>query len=62
MGWVFNHHVKGHRVGDFPHAVHKPPALGAIGHVPAGDLWILEIQIRHPSRPFGAFHEDLLSG
>ncbi len=23
MGWVLNHEVKGHRVGDFPHAIHK---------------------------------------
>ncbi len=23
--------------------------------------WILEIQIRHPSRAFGAFYEDLLA-
>ena len=62
MGWVFNHHVKGHRVGDFPHAVHQKPELGAVSHVPADGLWILEIQIRHPSKPFGAFHEDLLVG
>ena len=61
MGWVFNHHVKGHRVGDFPHAIHKTPELGAIGHAPADALWILEIQIRHPERPIGAFHEDLLA-
>ena len=62
MGWVFNHHVKGHRVGDFPHAIRKTPTLGAVGHVPGEGLWILEIQIRHPSKPFGAFHEDLLAG
>jgi Xaa-Pro aminopeptidase len=61
MGWVFNHHVKGHRVSDFPHAIHKTPELGAIGHVPADALWILEIQIRHPERAIGAFHEDLLA-
>lgn len=60
MGWVFNHHVKGHRVGDFPHAIHGTPSLGAISHTPGEGLWVLEIQIRHPSRPFGAFHEDLL--
>ena len=26
----------------------------------ASGLWVLEIQIRHPERPFGAFFEDLL--
>lgn len=61
MGWVFHHDIKGHRVGDFPHAIHQTPTLGSIGHVPGDGLWILEIQIRHPSRPFGAFHEDLLA-
>ena len=62
MGWEFHHDVKGHRVGDFPHAIHQTPTLGSIGHVPGEGLWILEIQIRHPSKPFGAFHEDLLAG
>jgi hypothetical protein len=27
---------------------------------PRGSLWVLEIQIRHPNREFGAFFEDLL--
>ena len=27
---------------------------------PADGLWILEIQIAHPTRPIGAFYEDLL--
>lgn len=62
MGWEFHHDVKGHRVGDFPHAIHQTPTLGSIGHAPGEGLWILEIQIRHPTRAFGAFHEDLLAG
>jgi Xaa-Pro aminopeptidase len=62
MGWVFNHHVRGHRVGDYPHAIHQTPALGSLEHEPGEGLWVLEIQIRHPSKPFGAFHEDLLAG
>jgi len=61
MGWALNHDIKGHRVGDFPHAIHRAPALGALGHAPSDALWILEIQIRHPTLPFGAFHEDLLA-
>jgi hypothetical protein len=28
--------------------------------VPALRRWMLEIQIAHPTRPFGAFYEDLL--
>ena len=61
MGWRLNHAIKGHRVGDFPHAVHKAGDLGDLDGSPSSGLWILEIQIAHPSEPFGAFHEDMLS-
>ena len=60
MGWRLNHEIKGHRVGDFPHAVHKAGSLGDHDAVPVPGLWILEIQIAHPDRPIGAFYEDLL--
>lgn len=61
MGWRLNHATKGHRVGDYPHAVHKAGNLGDLDAVPVPGLWILEIQIAHPHRPIGAFYEDLLS-
>jgi len=61
MGWRFNHAIKGHRVSDFPHSVHKGGDLGDFEHKPAEGLWILEIQIAHPTEPFGAFYEDLLT-
>ncbi|GAA0701709.1 aminopeptidase P family protein [Dyella marensis] len=60
MGWRLNHAIKGHRVGDFPHAIHKAGDLGTLKQAPSGGLWILEIQIAHPSEPYGAFYEDLL--
>ncbi|WP_372784162.1 M24 family metallopeptidase [Phenylobacterium sp.] len=60
MGWRLNWEVKGHRVSDFPHAIYKAGALGDFEGCPATGLWILEIQIAHPSRPIGAFYEDLL--
>jgi Xaa-Pro aminopeptidase len=60
MGWVLNHETKGHRVGDFPHAVHKAGSLGNFNVEPVPGLWILEIQIAHPEHPIGAFYEDLL--
>ena len=60
MGYRLNHAVKGHRVSDFPHAIHKGGDLGAMEATPASGLWILEIQIAHPTEPFGAFYEDLL--
>lgn len=61
MGWRLNHAIKGHRAGDFPHAIHKGGDLGALATTPSDGLWILEIQIAHPTQPFGAFYEDLLT-
>jgi Xaa-Pro aminopeptidase len=61
MGWRFNHAIKGHRISDFPHSVHKGGDLGDFENRPSSDLWVLEIQIAHPTEPFGAFYEDLLT-
>jgi Xaa-Pro aminopeptidase len=61
MGWRLNHEIKGHRVGDFPHSIHKAGDLGELEATPSSGLWILEIQIAHPTEPFGAFYEDLLT-
>ena len=60
MGWRLNHEMKGHRVSDFPHAIYKAGKLADYDQRPSPGLWILEIQIAHPTRPFGAFFEDLL--
>lgn len=60
MGWRLNWTVKGHRVSDFPHAIYKDGKLGDFDARPAPGLWILEIQIAHPTKAFGAFYEDLL--
>ena len=60
-GWELNMDIQGHRVSDYPHAAHGTPDLGAMYHPAAADRWILELQLRHPTRPFGAFYEDLLS-
>lgn len=61
MGWRFNHAIKGHRISDFPHSVHKGGDLGDFENSPSSGLWVLEIQIAHPTEPFGAFYEDLLT-
>jgi Xaa-Pro aminopeptidase len=61
MGWRLNLNIKGHRVSDFPHAVHRGGDLGDFEQCPNAGLWILEIQIAHPSKPYGAFYEDLLA-
>lgn len=60
MGWRLNHAIRGHRVSDYPHAIHRSGDLGELDRAPASGLWILEIQIAHPDQPFGAFYEDLL--
>ncbi len=60
MGWRLNLDIKGHRVCDFPHAIYRAGDLGDFALCPSSGLWILEIQIAHPARAFGAFYEDLL--
>ncbi|WP_322040596.1 hypothetical protein [Burkholderia diffusa] len=42
------------------YAIYKVGNLGDSDGAPAAGLWILEIRSAHPTRPFGAFHEDLL--
>jgi Xaa-Pro aminopeptidase len=60
LGWVLNLDMNGHRISDFPHKAIFGGSLAEIDFVPSAGLWVLEIQIRHPTRPFGAFFEDLL--
>ncbi|WP_281686580.1 M24 family metallopeptidase [Pseudomonas citronellolis] len=61
LGWKLNLDIKGHRVSDFPHAIYRAGDLGDYAEHPNGGLWILEIQIAHPHKPYGAFYEDLLA-
>lgn len=60
LGWRLNLDIKGHRVSDFPHAIYKGGNLGDFDASLNPGVWILEIQLAHPTRPFGAFYEDLL--
>jgi methionyl aminopeptidase len=48
LGWVLNLGLTGHRLSDYPHKAHYAGTLGAISIHPSPNLWILEIQIRHP--------------
>jgi Xaa-Pro aminopeptidase len=59
-GWLLNLDMSGHRLSEFPHAAHHKGALADAPFTPSPGLWMLEIQLRHPTRPFGAFYEDLL--
>ncbi|MGB9151457.1 MAG: M24 family metallopeptidase [Alphaproteobacteria bacterium] len=59
LGVIFNLDPAGHLIGAFPHRGWKR----GLNHFPEqiiGGTWILEIQIRHPELPLGAFYEDLL--
>ncbi|MGZ3798243.1 MAG: M24 family metallopeptidase, partial [Pseudobdellovibrionaceae bacterium] len=61
-GWNLSlHEANGHRIADFPHAARARGTIEALELAPSADRWILEIQIRHPLKPFGAFYEDLLN-
>jgi Xaa-Pro aminopeptidase len=59
-GWKLNLDLSGHRLSDFPHSAHYDGSLADVAFHPSPNLWVLEIAIVHPERPFGAFYEDLL--
>ena len=60
LGWELNLDLSGHRLGDFPHEAYYKGSLAEVPFHPSPKLWVLEIQIRHPEKPFGAFFEDIL--
>lgn len=60
MGWKLNLDLGGHRLSDFPHSLIHKGELKDVQFTPSENLWVLEMHIRHPVRPFGAFFEDLL--
>lgn len=55
-----NTKMYGHRLGDFPHALHYKGNLGTLDFSPAPGLWVLEIHLIDPSINRGAFFEDIL--
>jgi len=60
LGWVLNLNMGGHRLSDFPHTAYHSGNLAGIPFHPSPNLWVLEIQIKHPDKPFGGFYEDIL--
>jgi methionyl aminopeptidase len=60
LGWKLNMDLSGHRLSEFPHSAHYDGSLADVAFRPKPNLWVLEIAIIHPERPFGAFYEDLL--
>jgi methionyl aminopeptidase len=60
-GWVLQLKADGHRISDFPHRLYCKRGIAELDYKPSADVWILEVQIRHPTRNFGAFYEDILT-
>jgi hypothetical protein len=60
IGVILHPNVDGHRAGDFPHQIFFRGGIGELNFKPGAGVWILEIQIRHPTLPYGAFFEDSL--
>ena len=60
LGWVLNLSLTGHRLSDFPHRAYYDGTLATVSVRPSPNLWILEVEIRHPTKPFDGFFEDLL--
>lgn len=62
LGWTLAlQQANGHRIADFPHAAKQRGSIEHFEQYPQANRWILEIQIRHPVKDFGAFYEDLLN-
>ncbi|NIE73182.1 M24 family metallopeptidase [Pantoea sp. Ap-967] len=61
-GWCLERNLAGHRIADFPHALYGQEKLAELDIVPSEMVWVLEIQLCHPSKPVGAFFEDILIG
>ncbi|WP_319633475.1 hypothetical protein [Janthinobacterium sp. FT14W] len=57
-----NFDLGGHRVPDFPQATIYAGALADADFSPSPMRWTLEIHVRHPTLPYGAFFEDMLPG
>jgi len=61
-GWRLERNLAGHRIADFPHALFGQDKLAEVEIVPSEMVWVLEIQLCHPTQPIGAFFEDILIG
>lgn len=60
LGFEFNPKMVGHRLGDFPHAIHHKGSLGSFKSQPIEDRWILEVHLVDKKNQCGYFYEDLL--
>lgn len=60
LGYELNLAIKGHRLCDYPHKLFPGSNLGDFSGIPRAGIWVLEIQIKHPTLAIGAFYEDVL--
>jgi Xaa-Pro aminopeptidase len=60
LGLKLNSNMYGHRLGDFPHALHHRGDLGEFTEIPNANLWVLEIHLLDEKINRGAFFEDIL--
>ncbi|CAD5200144.1 NAD(P)H dependent flavin oxidoreductase family protein [Pseudomonas sp. FEN] len=61
-GWRLERNLAGHRIADFPHVLFGREKLAELEIVPSEMVWVLEIQLCHPTEAVGAFFEDILIG
>ena len=59
-GYVFVEVVQGHRLSDFPHHKYSKERFARTQFQASELLWVLEVQLKHPTLGFGAFYEDIL--
>lgn len=57
---VLNPKMAGHRIGDFPHALHYKGNLLDYKDYLDEELWVLEIHILNREGTMGSFYEDIL--
>ncbi len=60
LGYRFEPIPEGHRVADFPHQKYSRESIAGLTFHPSRSIWVLEVQLAHPTLPIGAFYEDLL--
>lgn len=59
-GLTFNLKMGGHRLSEFPHALHHKGALKDFSEAPTPERWILEVHLLDTKMERGYFFEDLL--
>tara|TARA_R110002072_G_scaffold64203_2_gene159378 strand:- start:224835 stop:225473 length:639 start_codon:yes stop_codon:yes gene_type:complete len=59
-GLIFNKKMLGHRISDFPHAIHYRGNLETCNKTPIAGAWVLEVHLIDEEKNCGYFYEDIL--